>query len=125
MQTESFTRQILKKHGFQNYARLAETVDSIPDKIFALQQLNKQVFKKRLTRLIDQIELEGFVVRESKAMTAPGALFDRMTGDYLEIRRNYIKLRNRLSDKLGILTEMHAKFAYLSNSQNWKTAESL
>lgn len=103
---KSYTIPILREFNYRNESELRDKIESIPADVYILNGHKKEHFARSITRLIGHIEHEGDVVRETRAMTNPGALLESMSEDYQEIRRAYLRLRKRLREKLQLLSTL-------------------
>jgi hypothetical protein len=96
-----FTTDIIHKEGFDSQGALLQLLDQIPETWFAQNYLTpKAAFTSSLMKLMNVIEGEGPIVKETRAMTRYGALMEGMADDYRQIRTSYNKKRERLGEKL-------------------------
>jgi hypothetical protein len=103
----SYTAAILSSFGYSSDEALLEAIDGLPRELFKpTVGVSQYTFRIQILRLVELIEQEGSIVKETKAMTREGALLESMAEDYLEIRRAYLLKRKRLKDRLEVLASL-------------------
>jgi len=88
---------ILWKFRWKNPDELFQFLEKADNSVIARFNLGtKRELIGRLERAIAHVEAGGDQNKETRAMTAPGALFESLSFEYLQIRANYMKKRMRL-----------------------------
>ena len=92
---------ILWKFRWKSPSDLFQFLNTVDDAVIATYNLGTRgELIRRLERAIVQVETMGDQNKETRAMTAPGALFESWSFDQLEIRANYMEKRKRLNTLL-------------------------